>query len=86
MSADNGVYIASFPEGYRITGEVGAIDNIDFFPSGSKKRKKELKIYFGKSEIFLDLNEALEQALKVAKDYDYLEYGVVYLGEYESFT
>lgn len=88
MSADNGIYIAKFPDGYRVTGVVGCIDNIDFFTEGSAKRKKELKKYFGKSKIFKTEMQAAKEGFKVQEDCGigcYIEYGVCYIGEYESF-
>ena len=89
MSADNGIYIIKFPEGYRVA-HCQAIENIDYYPEGSKERKKALKDYFGKSKVFTEKDEAILFAHKLAKeimDDDFcpiLEYGVQYLGEYES--
>jgi len=95
MSADNGIYIAKFPDGYRITC-AQAIENVDYFPEGSKKRKKELKSYFGESEIYKTeqdaFNAALELSAKMEEDEEengmgffVLEYGICYIGEYELF-
>jgi len=95
MSADNGIYIAKFPDGYRIT-YAQAIENVDYFPEGSKKRKKELKSYFGESEIYKTeqdaFNAALELSAKMEEDEEengmgffVLEYGICYIGEYELF-
>ncbi len=39
MSADNGIYIAKFPEGWRVI-HAQAIENINYYPKGSAKRKK----------------------------------------------
>lgn len=90
MSADNGIYIVKFPDGYRVTYAM-AIDNIDYFPIGSKERKQELKTYFGDSKIFATLEDAYSEAFKMEKQFResedciYLEYGICYLGEYETF-
>ena len=88
MSADNGIYIAKFPDGYRVAYEAG-IDNVDYFPVGSNKRKRHLRITFGKSKVFSTKELAYEEAKKMEKDFikdgHYLEYGVCYIGEYEDF-
>ena len=91
MSADNGIYIAKFPDGYRVT-LAQAIDNIDYFPKGSEERKKELRKYFGKSSLFQTEEKAMVFAQKLLEEipsnseyYDILEYGICTLGEYESF-
>lgn len=34
MSADNGIYIAKFPNGYKVAYAM-AIENVDYFPKGS---------------------------------------------------
>ena len=89
MSADNGIYIVKFPEGYRVA-YAQAIENIDYFPEGSKKRKKELKSYFGQSKVYKTIDEAMKKAMKIYneimhEDCPIIEYGIQYLGEYESF-
>lgn len=89
MSADNGIYIAKFPDGYRVC-EAQAIENIDYYPEGSDERKQELKNYFGESKIYETKDEALLAGHKIEEeiansDWPILEYGVCYIGEYESF-
>jgi hypothetical protein len=90
MSADNGVFIVKFPDGYR-WAYAQAIENIDYYPEGSLKRKKELKRYFGKSRVYNDYLDAYIDAEKWAEkfieddDFGILEYGICYYGEYESF-
>jgi hypothetical protein len=96
MSADNGIYIAKFPDGYRVAYAM-AIENIDYFPVGSKHRKKELEHYFGNSPVFKKQKNAEKYAFKIyhkmEKDeiengmfgYFILEYGISYIGEYEAF-
>lgn len=61
MSADNGIYIAKFPEGYRAAYGHN-IENIDYFPAGSKERKAELKSYFDGSKILATREEAYIEA------------------------
>jgi hypothetical protein len=86
MSSDTGIYVAEFPEGFRVTKVVGNIDNIDFFPVGSKGRKKELKAFFGKSEVYPTLDEALKKSQEILNEWDdYTEYGICFIGKYERF-
>lgn len=95
MSADTGIYIAKFPEGYRVTNVVQCIENIDYFPEGSKRRKKELKSYFGYSAVFATEKEAFDKAWEIYRQFEKdeedfgmgcpIEYGVSYIGEYEDF-
>ena len=87
MSADNGIYIVQFQDGYRVAYAMG-IDNIDFYPAGTKERKEILKDYFGKSEVYPTQEEAFNKAsemyAKMEKEDDYmfyLEYGIVTLSE-----
>ena len=90
MSADNGIYIAKFSDGYRAV-HATAIENIDYYPAGSAERKNELKSYFGKAKIFATENEAYIEAKRLKEiilDDDFcpiLEYGICYLGELEDF-
>lgn len=85
MSADNGIYIAKFPDGYRVA-EAQAIENINYYPVGSGARKKVLKEYFGRSRIYKTLKKAQDAAFRLLTKNVYVEYGVQYLGEYESFN
>lgn len=90
MSADNGIYIAKFPDGYRVV-HATAIENIDFYSVGSKERIAVLKDYFGKSKIITSYEKAILTAQKMAKIIlsdsmcPILEYGINYIGEYEAF-
>jgi len=84
LSADNTIAIAKFPEGWRVV-HAQAIDNIDYFPKGSKERKQVLKEIFGDSEVFSTEEEAQSYALELEEDYSYVEYGICDLGELESF-
>lgn len=84
MSSDNGIYIAKFPDGYRVT-EAMAIENIDYDPIGSKERKETLKSYFEGCTVFTDINEALKEAVKIYDKFGYTEYGICILpNEYEN--
>ena len=95
MSADNGIYIAKFPDGYRVTDVVGCIENIDYHRKNTKARKKTLAEYFGDSKLFKTKRGAYRQAQKVYERFtEYedkfgigcpIEYGIGYVGEYEEF-
>jgi hypothetical protein len=95
MSADNGIYIAHFPDGYRVTDVVSCIDNIWYDDPGTKERKMELRKYFGDSPVFETRNKASEYAWEIYdrwhKDENDsgmgcpIEYGISQLGECESF-
>lgn len=87
MSADNGFYVAQFPDGYRWC-YCQAIENCDFFPEGSKERKAMLKDYFGQSPVFDTERDAAIAAVDAmqedAADGGWTEYGLVLLsGKYE---
>lgn len=91
MSADNGIYIAKFPDGFRVC-EAQAIENIYYYPEKSVERKRTLKSYFGNSPVFKTKNKALlyaseleDKILSDPKGLGVLEYGVSYIGKYESF-
>ena len=96
MSADNGIYIAKFPDGFRVA-YAQCIENIDYYRRGSKARKVELGAYFGGSPLFstkeLASAYAFEMYERMKKDEEengmfgcfILEYGISYIGEYESF-
>ena len=84
MSADNGIYIVRFPDGYRVA-DCQAIENIDYYPRNSRERKNVLKDYFGKSKLFHTKHQAFERAFDMAVG-NITEYGIVFLGEYESFS
>ena len=89
MSADNGIYIGHFPDGWRVT-HAQAIENIDYYPEGSAERKQELKEYFGKSKLYPSLDEAYQKALEIESEianseFPILEYGICILGKLEAF-
>lgn len=91
MSADNGIYIAKFPEGYRVI-HAQAIENIDFHPQGSFWWKETMKSYFGEAKSIETIQEALIEANRIyteVQNYEcslgIIEYGLVVLGNYPSF-
>ena len=75
MSSDNGIYIAKFPDGYRVI-EACAIDNIDYDPIGSKERKETLKSYFEGCTVFPTIQKAMQEALRIHDKFGYTEYGI----------
>ena len=95
MSADNGIYIAKFPDGYRVTSVVGCIENIDYHRRNTKARKKTLMNYFGNSRVFKTKRGAYRKAQKTYKEFEKyeeefgigcpIEYGICFVGEYEEF-
>lgn len=94
MSADNGIYIAKFPDGYRVA-MAQCIENIDYYPAGTKERKEMLRDYFGESKVYKFLWLARREADRIERKWykeedEYgigcpIEYGICELGEYESF-
>ena len=88
MSADNGVYIAKFPDGFRVT-HAQAIENVDYYKPGTLQRKIELRRYFGKSEVYQTRDDAAKKGWSIAdevtKDGSPLEYGISFIGEFEEF-
>ena len=90
MSADNGIYITI--SRWLQSCYAQTIENIDYFPEDTQERKDVLKAYFVESPVFKTEEEAQTYAYKLEKDYSeededffYLEYGVCFVGSYESF-
>lgn len=85
MSADNGIYIVKFPEGYMV-GYAQAIENIDWYLKNEdyKGYKEWCKDIFG-DLVFEFKDQAILYAHKLSEEFDILEYGVSYIGEYPSF-
>jgi len=79
MSADNGIYIAEFEDGYRAI-YASAIDNIDYYKIGTTRWKRQLDLYFGHAVVFETEPEALVHAKMLYKKAGYTEYGICFLG------
>lgn len=77
MSADNGIYIHKFSDGWRVC-QAGAIENIYWNADKSGYNKKVLWDYFKNSSLFETEAEALAEASKIYKEMDYLEYGICF--------
>ncbi|EKD89631.1 MAG: hypothetical protein ACD_33C00023G0002 [uncultured bacterium] len=85
MSADNGIYIVKFPDGFRVA-YAQAIEIIDYYLEGSDERKEKLKMYFGNSKVYVEKELAILAAHSLAEQYEYLDYGVRLMpGEFEAF-
>ena len=84
MSADNTIAIAKFPDGWRVT-HAQAIENINFYPEGSKERKEVLRDYFGDSPLFNTKLKVDNYAFELLEKIGYVEYGIQCLGELEAF-
>lgn len=82
MSADNGIYIASFPDGFHVI-HAQAIENLEYFPEGSVDWKLEINSYFRTAPLFLTKEEAWAFAAKKSELYTILEYGVSYIGHFD---
>jgi len=80
MSADNGIYIMKFLDGYRVCHGM-AIERLTFYKEGTPEWVEEHRAYFGKSEVYLTKEDAILKAHEMANDYPILEYGVCYSGE-----
>lgn len=85
MSADNGIYVAEFPDGYRVCYG-SCIENVFYWPEGTPEYKNCLREYFCNSPVFPLEHMAASYAWAKYKELDYqTEYGVAYLGKFGSF-
>lgn len=75
MSADNGVYIGKFKDGYRVI-YAAAIDNLDFHEPGSWEEREVWREYWEGAKVYQTKAEALLAAHEMAEEIDILEYGV----------
>lgn len=93
MSADNGIYVASFPnkdggKEFRVA-HAQAIENttLNFMPNGENKTKLQdayRVLIFGQSAVFANRDQALQKAAEVEDEimnsnYAVLEYGICFL-------
>ncbi len=79
MSADNGIYIAKFTDGFRVIHAL-AIDNLTYYPENSWEYNEEIKNYFHNAKRFDTEDEAVKFAWEYSKTFDILEYGICDLG------
>lgn len=86
MSADNGVYVLqTYGPEFRVV-YAQAIDNIfgkfndeTLHWDGNPDMMVE---YFGKSKVYTDLDDAMNEAERLSYDYDYLEDGVCLITDF----
>lgn len=87
MSADNGVFVLQTkgPE-FRVTYAQG-IDNIyGKFNDETLHWEGNMDCmmdYFGHSEVFLNIEDALDKAEELSYNYEYLEYGVCVISDFK---
>ena len=82
MSADNGIYIAKRNAVYYIAyGQ--AVENLYYHSKGSPQRERTFNKFFSGSLHASNGETALNYATDMSKDYVYLEYGIVYLGDFD---
>lgn len=79
MSADNGIYIAQFPDGFRVI-HAQAIENLYEYEEGSNDWEEMIDDYYGRSDIYTSIESARVKAFEMAKDCYVLEYGIQELG------
>ena len=76
MSADNGIYIAEFPDGYRVA-ECGAIENCDDDPAyPDEVTDAYRRLYFGESLVYSSEPEAFIAAGEIEPLIGWTEYGI----------
>jgi len=80
MSADNGIYIAKFTDGYRVT-HAQAIDNCFYGGDCSEEAKAFQYEYFKDSKVYIVREEAWGRARELSdeiltSEWPVLEYGV----------
>lgn len=94
MSADNGIYVTQWDDGYRVA-HVQAIENIDFVNDSiseieNKRYQDEYrKIAFGKSEVFKTEEEAFAHVRILYSQFRKrgwpVEYGIQFIGHFGEF-
>lgn len=82
MSADNGVYIASFPNGnirvaHAFESHISELENRNFYTV--QEEREALESQFAGCPVFREESEALLEAGKILKDVGYTEYGISYI-------
>ena len=78
MSADNGIYYAEFPDGYRVI-HAQAIDNLEYYPEGSPEYFQQIKNYFGGAKAVPE-SELWNELKRVSELFPNTEYGIQKLG------
>lgn len=79
MSADNGIYIAEFADGFRVAHAQG-MSELDQLAPGSVERQEFLRQSFMESPLYASEQAALDAAFEMSKGLAFLEYGICLLG------
>lgn len=85
MSADNGIYIAEFPDGFRVV-HTQAIDNLHFHEADSKEWHQTIEDYYGEAGVFTKekaYGEALRLEKKAIDEMGFTEYGICSIGFFD---
>lgn len=79
MSADNGIYIHKFKDGFKVI-HAQSIDNIYWKRGKNKYNYRILKNYFKDAKLFKTEKEALKYAYKlyhkIETSFGFIEYGI----------
>ena len=75
MSADNGIYVHKFRDGWRVT-HAQAIENIYWRKGKNNYNYRILKQYFQDSPLFKTRQDAMDYACKLYDELEYTEYGI----------
>ena len=78
MSADNGIYIHEFENGWKVC-HAQAIENIFWEADESGYNQNELKTYFEESSLYKTEDDAMKEAVKLSKEYEWTEYGIRFI-------
>jgi hypothetical protein len=86
MSADNGIYILEYSDGYRVIHR-SAIDNLYWhFSKGgmfNELNPCEVLASYGKEEEFKTLHGVLNKAREIYDDLDICEYGIQFITDFK---
>lgn len=90
MSADNGIYVAKFKNGWKVIHSQCVDGNIFYYRENTKARKKVIKTYFKDAKLLKTLEEKNNEIDKLYNeimddDFPILEHGTVDLGELEDY-
>lgn len=86
MSADNGLYIAKFPDWYRVA-HLQAIENVSYYEKWTKEWERVLDDYFWWLPVYMSKQVAMRKALDMQERVmesktPILEYWIQYLGDF----
>lgn len=88
MSADNGVYILETADNEFRVAYAHAIDNIyGKFNDDTQQWDCDMNMmvdYFRNSEIFNSYDDALDEAMRLSREYEYLEDGICFITNFRN--